>query len=67
LKKRFTPEFVYPVGTQVELASGSPILTVVDVDVNTSTVIVAWYDGDEVQEQEFPSVCLNIHRKHHFL
>jgi uncharacterized protein YodC (DUF2158 family) len=68
LKKRFTPEFVYPVGTQVELASGSPVLTVVDVDVNTSSVTVAWKDEHgEVEEKIFPSVCLNLHRKHHHL
>jgi hypothetical protein len=67
LKKQFKPEFVYPIGTQVMLASGSPILTVVDFNRDISTVTVSWKDGDEVNEKDFPAVCLTLYRRTHYL
>lgn len=66
--KSFTPEFVYPIGTKLKLASGSPELVVVDNNREHSTVTVSWYDDDNVeQELELPSVCFDIFRRTHYI
>lgn len=54
--------FVYPVGTRVMLASGGPVMLVVDVDPKNSRVLVSWRNADGVMEEWFPSVCLDIVR-----
>ena len=68
MKKNFTPEFVYPIGTRLKLASGSPMLVVVDNDKNLSTVTVSWVDDEGVeQEVQLPSVCFDIFRRTHYI
>lgn len=46
----------FGVGDIVHLNSGSPDLTVIEVD--GQTVTVAWHDGVNAQGAEFPEQCL---------
>lgn len=52
-----------PIGTRVRLASGGPVMLVVDVHPMTMEVTCAWPDG----EHRFRIVCLDVVRRHHEL
>ena len=54
-----------PIGTEVRLASGGSIMTVVDTDLpDRWHVMVAWTDAHGNQhERSFPVVCLDIVRR----
>lgn len=41
------PGFIYPIGFRVRLATGSPVLTVVDVHPEVSEITVEWPGADE--------------------
>ena len=59
------PNFVYPVGTPLRLASGSPKLTVVDNCVETGRVTVAWINEEgQTEEMTANSYCFDPWRKY---
>jgi uncharacterized protein YodC (DUF2158 family) len=59
--------FCYPIGTRVRLASGGPDMLVVDMHPADAAVTCAWLNGRQVGEYRFPSLCLDIIRRHHDL
>jgi uncharacterized protein YodC (DUF2158 family) len=52
-----------PLGTRVRLASGGPVMLVVDIHPETMSVTCAWHGGEAV----FPVVCLDVIRRHHVI
>lgn len=48
-----------PIGTRVRLASGGPVMTVVDIDPETMRVFCDWRSG----AAWFRIVCLDVVRK----
>lgn len=52
-----------PIGTRVRLASGGPVMLVVDIHPELMAVTVAWQYGEAI----FPIVCLDIVRTIHHL
>lgn len=50
---------IYPIGAQIILNSGSPILTVVDFDIELKECTVGYYDNqNNYHEFTSPTICL---------
>lgn len=50
---------IYPIGTQLELNSGSCVLTVVDSNIEKRECTVVWYDDEKnCYEHTYPTICL---------
>jgi len=62
LKVLFGPEkdWNFNIGDLCVLNSGSPMLTVVSIELNGDRV-VSWSNGDKLFQDKFPSICLRPH------
>lgn len=61
------PKHIWPIGSQVYLNSGSPVLTVVDIDFDKATNTVAWKINNKEMELILPSVCFTRCLNHHII